>query len=417
MTELIWISLTLFLLISWYKTEWGIYLTIFLLPAYQIRFQVGFVPFTLLESFILVLALIVLTKKWQTGSLSFDPRKLQAVDWMVGLFVLSSAIAVFTAPDFRTAAGIFKAYFLEAVLFFYIVKSEIKTKENLKFLFYSFAGLVTYLSVFGIFQFFSLSALPPSWWATGVASRRITSLINHPNALALLINPVIVLISLWLATKKQLTKHWGLILVCLLGLVALLLSFSRAGWLAAFVVLFLFGLFTRHRKIIFAGVLILILLVVAIPFSRDKLLSLATGNDLSQENRYVLWSAGADLVKESPLAGGGLMGFHDHFKNYEPGPDQVFQNYPHNFFLNFWVETGLFGMLSVIAFLFLFFKKCYDLFKKGEGVALAIAGAMAVIIIHGLVDVPYFKNDLSVLFWTISALPFVNFFATTKPQA
>ncbi len=30
--------------------------------------------------------------------------------------------------------------------------------------------------------------------------------------------------------------------------------------------------------------------------------------------------------------------------------------------------------------------------------------AMVVIVIHGLVDTPYFKNDLAILFWLIIGL-------------
>jgi len=29
---------------------------------------------------------------------------------------------------------------------------------------------------------------------------------------------------------------------------------------------------------------------------------------------------------------------------------------------------------------------------------------MVVVLIHGLVDVPYFKNDLAILFWIVYAL-------------
>ena len=34
--------------------------------------------------------------------------------------------------------------------------------------------------------------------------------------------------------------------------------------------------------------------------------------------------------------------------------------------------------------------------------------AWLIIIIHGLVDVPYFKNDLAVLFWLIVSLPLLD---------
>jgi hypothetical protein len=35
---------------------------------------------------------------------------------------------------------------------------------------------------------------------------------------------------------------------------------------------------------------------------------------------------------------------------------------------------------------------------------LGLASAMIATVIHGLVDVPYFKNDLAVIFWLFIAL-------------
>ena len=84
--------------------------------------------------------------------------------------------------------------------------------------------------------------------------------------------------------------------------------------------------------------------------------------------------------------------------------------YPHNIFLNFWSELGLLGALL---FIWIIIKHSYSSLKltiaygrekKPEKyLALGLLAAMVAIIIHGLVDVPYFKNDLSVLFWLIVA--------------
>lgn len=35
---------------------------------------------------------------------------------------------------------------------------------------------------------------------------------------------------------------------------------------------------------------------------------------------------------------------------------------------------------------------------------IGLISAMIVIIVHGLVDVPYFKNDLAVMFWLFLAM-------------
>jgi hypothetical protein len=42
--------------------------------------------------------------------------------------------------------------------------------------------------------------------------------------------------------------------------------------------------------------------------------------------------------------------------------------------------------------------------ESAKFLGLGILGAFVVIVVHGLVDVPYFKNDLACLFWVLIAL-------------
>ena len=157
--------------------------------------------------------------------------------------------------------------------------------------------------------------------------------------------------------------------------------------------------------------MLIALLVVIIPYSRNKLLELTSGTDPSQQNRLVLWRAAQDMLKKSPIYGVGLMGFHEYYRHYPLGPDRVVQNYPHNFFLNFWLETGLVGMVAMLGLLYLFYKNVRGLLHQNRWrfLALASAAGMGVVLLHGLVDVSYFKNDLAVLFWLIYALPNLTF--------
>ncbi len=74
--------------------------------------------------------------------------------------------------------------------------------------------------------------------------------------------------------------------------------------------------------------------------------------------------------------------------------------------------------------LYLFYKKIFSPPPKGKGktrlparqvkrgLGIAAAAGMTMIILHGLVDVSYFKNDLSVLFWLIYALPNLSLLET-----
>src|SRR3989344_3201589 len=443
------ISLLLFLLASLYRREWGVYLIILLLPTYQIRFQVLGIPATFLEGMILLLACLSLRAILINDEpISLKNRLLHFIhndkfsSVFIFLFLLAAGVSVFLAPDMARAAGIFKAFFFEAILFYFLVRLIIDSREKLEKLFQSLAVLVLYLSIFGLYQFLTLSGLPHSWWGVEIAERRIVSLVNHPNALALLLGPILAMLAF---LPKNKLKYAAI----LFGLPAFYLTLSRAGWLALVAVIVGIGLFTQYKKKIIILALCAVIAILAIPYSRTKLANLASGHDPTQENRYLLWSAGIDLIKKHPLAGVGLMGFREHFKNYPIGPARVIQNYPHNFFLNFWVETGLLGLVSMISLLMLFYRKIYQLYKsplpnpppQGEGnikenssplpgssktvlgfgvglrgedkggggknYALAVVAAMAMIAVHSLGDGSYFKNDLAVLFWLIYALPFI----------
>lgn len=394
---LIFLSLLLFGLLSFWKKELGIYLILLLLPSYQIRFQVFGIPSTFLEGMILILAFVVIASEARQslnpiGLLRhFIPRN--DVLAFILLLLTAATISIFTSPVPAKAAGIWKAFFVEPVIFSFLVLRIIDTKEKLRHLFLAVTILVIYLSIFGIYQFLTLANLPFSWWAVDVESRRIMSLLNHPNALALLLGPLLAL----LVFSSQKTKfHW---MALILGPFALYLSFSRAAWLALILTVLGIGLFSSYRRKIITSGLVAVILILIIPFSRQKLLELTSRGDASRQNRIVLWTAAGDIIKKNPIAGAGLAGFHEEYKKYPLGPDRVVQNYPHNFFLNFWVETGLVGLIAITVLLILFFK---------QKPPLPFTAAMTVILLHGMVDVPYFKNDLSVLFWTIYALGFIK---------
>ncbi len=479
------ISLIGFLVASLYRREWGIYLIVLGLPSYQIRFQVFGVPATFLEGMILLLAaveVIALIRNPRilsilsplpacqspegsrpmagrpnplpqgegiktrdssplVGGASSERRRGEEVRWGVAqyifiiLFLLAAVISVFIAPDTLKAAGIFKAYFFEPILFYFLLRLTIDSQEKLKKLFQSMTVLVLYLSAFGVYQYLTLQNLPPSWWDVSFAERRIVSLLNHPNGLALLLGPVLTMLIMLPKNKLRWTALG-------FGLVAFYLTFSRAGWLALAATLvgvaFLIpspgegrvaeGQERSRTPKLLLSLLVIITLVFAIPVSRAKLLNL-THADPSKENRYVLWTAAVDILKHHPITGVGLTGFREAYKNYPLGPDRVIQNYPHNFFLTFWVETGLLGLLSIIGLLILFYKKIYKTVtspsppheegqkqisppREGEikrGLALAAGAGMAMIVLHSLVDVSYFKNDLSILFWLVYVLPFLDF--------
>lgn len=81
---------------------------------------------------------------------------------------------------------------------------------------------------------------------------------------------------------------------------------------------------------------------------------------------------------------------------------------PHNLYLAFWLQTGLFGFAAFLGLVAVFFRRTSmgvrteDPFRRV--LAHSLVCAMIAVLAHGLVDTPYWKNDLGFLWWSLFAL-------------
>ena len=114
------------------------------------------------------------------------------------------------------------------------------------------------------------------------------------------------------------------------------------------------------------------------------------------------------LTQNHWLYGAGLDGYQTTMMPFHNHPGIEVYLYPHNIFLNFWTELGLLGLILFIIIIIAFWHRvAQTLQTKHRALVIGAAGAMVTLLVHGLVDVPYFKNDLSVLFWLIVLIPFL----------
>jgi O-antigen ligase len=73
---------------------------------------------------------------------------------------------------------------------------------------------------------------------------------------------------------------------------------------------------------------------------------------------------------------------------------------PHNLYLAFLLQTGIIGFIGFILLLFWFFRA--GIMNHESGIILM--SVMVYILVHGLVDTTYWKNDLAVIFWLVIGL-------------
>ena len=124
----------------------------------------------------------------------------------------------------------------------------------------------------------------------------------------------------------------------------------------------------------------------------------------SLEIRSHQWQETGNLLQDHWLAGTGLNGYQKMMADYHHLPWLEIYLYPHNIFLNFWAELGLLGLVAFIILFSYLIDGLRKLIKTKHELAWPITLAWLTWFIHGLVDVPYFKNDLSVLFFILLAL-------------
>jgi len=367
------------------------------LPAYLIRFSIGPLPTTFLELLIVVFLFVLILTGWRTLNFS-EIKKLGSINWAITLFLAACLIAVVASPETLKALGLLKAFVIEPILLFYAMVLLIKTQEDLKLVLKILLISAGVVSLFGLFQYLTNFRLPLQFWGSGTEPQRITSFFTHPNELALYLAPLLAFYFILTSLRYYVLgkKTQGLILIVMT--IALGLTFSRGAWAGLILGLVLLLAPKISYKKLLAGLVILIVLGFSVPTIRNRL----TISDPSSNLHLALMKAGATKILRSPLLGNGLYGFRTTLA--EQNFSGEIHNYPHNIILSLWLETGLLGMLSFFLIILLALKN-YK--KQPTTVRFAAVAYLLVMVLQGLVETPYLKNDLSVLFWFIISLFFV----------
>jgi len=189
---------------------------------------------------------------------------------------------------------------------------------------------------------------------------------------------------------------------------AIIFAKSEAAFVAVIATLFLASLFAKKiRRITIPLTIIATLAIALIPSVRVPMMQKLTLQDYSGQVRIAQWHDTIEMFKDKPFFGVGLSGYPIAIKAYHSTPQNEIFQYPHNIFLNVWVELGLLG-LAVLGYAgALVIKTFWQTWKK-EPIVFLATGVLLEMAIHGLVDVPYLKNDLSVLVWFFFAIIFVT---------
>lgn len=119
-------------------------------------------------------------------------------------------------------------------------------------------------------------------------------------------------------------------------------------------------------------------------------------------NRLVLYSIAWKLIKKNPWWGFGFFNFSSLFAIHKIPPFLgSTTNFVHNDYLQFWLENGLLGLLSllavIISFYFSILKKRDEILKQQSPVLIMAGAAVMSIFAHAVVDFPLYLPPLLIV--------------------
>lgn len=284
------------------------------------------------------------------------------------------------------------------MIVFYIAVDLIRRSEDVQRLVLAFAAGSSLFAVLNLIVF--TQALLANAVHVGTAPN---ALYGDANYVAMYLDPPVALaagVVLFAGTPRWrwLGGAWLLITGA-----ALVLTFSKGSYLALGALVLVAALSVRRWGIpILVGAAIVAVLASLIPLIAQRLTTIPS----SIGGRLELFRGALQMIRDHPIFGLGLGGYTFQFRGLTP------EIYPHDVWLTFWVEVGLLGMIAFAVILFGLLWQGWRAWPRMQGfyrpVLWGASAALVMWAVHGLVDSPYWKNDMSVEFWILAALVVVS---------
>jgi O-antigen ligase len=382
-----------------------IFLAIVFMPLYLMRIKIWIMPTNILEIIIGIIFLIWLFSDKEKNNKIRKILKNKKYAVPTSMIFLGLILSAFFSGNNVQSWGIIKSWFLFPILLVFLAGAVLENKE-IKKVFW-----VYFLSAAGV------SIISLGYFLNGQVSYddRLASVFISPNYLAMYLAPVVIMGLEIIANRKKENgnfKFWpknSKEIIFLTEFTAILITFyftySYAAWMAvlgSFLIVSIIKNKINAKKILVAVIVFAVLFISQL--NNKKMVGLLTFDQRSSlASREIIWKASLKMIKNNFWLGIGPGNFQKNYLEYQkfyPPYLEWAVPHPNNLYLACWLYSGILGLVGFLSLIFFFFKNIFERIKKEPTEILFIAlGAMLVILIHGILDTTYFKNDLAVIFW------------------
>ena len=396
--------------------HWLVTIVLVLAPLYVWRFTIFGLPtnFLMIASFVVIgwFAVSILARRQVGESVAMLKSIPKPVAVLGGLFFVASIISLFVGGVTIEKIGQWLVLYMQPLLialgvYVYAQRYPVSRDTVVN-------GLLVFVAACGLLalaQYVTLWTLPEAWWGNSAEPKRAIAFWAHPNGFGLFVTPVLAWLLPQVVGRLKNKVDWTSLFVSLawlLGALGIFISLSRGAWIGLLAATGIYVLVNANKKMIlgFAGVVIILAGIVAVtPNLRYRVL-LPFQGEKSAVARLSLWDTAGKMITNSPILGKGVHGFNYNWDTYNTDPNLDHYNFPHNIVLNFWTDTGLLGLLSMLGLLA--WMVWQGMWNRRNTFAFGFALFVVAMCLHGLIDIPYFKNDLALVFWTLLAVSIPN---------
>ncbi len=344
-------------------------------------FAMPFLPTMVLVALTLYTALSYLVKLF----LGKREARFEAVDWAALVFafsVLLSGVFSFSTGSVKPALVqlcFMGGYFLTVLL--------IRTDEWLHRCTFSAIAAGSLVSLYGILQYFTGNVGQSGAWIDTTMfediSDRVVSTLENPNMLAEYLILLLPIAAARFIAKGPRTQRAAAFCATALMALCTVFTWSRGAWLGLIfgVLVFLLVWNRRSLYLIFAGIASIPFLPLVLPDSIvNRFTSIGNLADSSTSYRVHIWRGAMHMLKDYWYCGIGIgeAAWGTVYPRYALAAIET-APHSHNLYLQVFLESGLAGILTLLAFLFLLcqvnFSFFFDLSAMRKSLSDSVSGA------------------------------------------
>ncbi len=324
----------------------------------------------------------------------------QLIDWIFAALVVFIAVSTFGPVD--NSDRLRELLFWGSLgIVFHTVTANLRNRRHLRLILVALAVSTLVEASLALFEYVDGWSERVALLNGAVVYPVPTGTLGHRNALAqFLVLAVLAVLALALAERGA-VRRFGLVAAGL-GSLALVVTFSRASWIAFVVGASVYLVERRTRLPVLAvgavaavGATALALLDAGAIGARISSL-FGTEADNLDEFRLELVERGARIAVDHPLTGSG------HFEEvviYSGSPELA--THPHNLFVGLAVFFGILAALAFAGLVLLALRAVWNGFRTQAGAKqLTAVGFLALLVaflVNGLVEYPFWNTSLTVL--------------------